>query len=120
MSSYDGLMFPKQGNKKKRKQHMKSIMHQKDGTCYLCSTLNDDHRIHSLLEEHHVFKGYRREASEANGLKVYLCPAHHQNSPVAVHSNYEYNLILRSDAQKAYETEHSHEDWMQLIGKNYL
>lgn len=120
MSSYAGLAFPKPSDKKKRKHHMKSIMHQKDGTCYLCALLNGDYRYHTQLEEHHVFKGYLRDASEANGLKVYLCPMHHQNSPEAVHSNTTYSLMLKEDAQRAYEEDHSHDEWMAMIGKNYI
>lgn len=120
MSSYAGLAFPKPSDKKKRKQHMKSIMHQKDGTCYLCAILHDDYRYHSQLEEHHVFNGYLRNAAEANGLKVFLCPFHHQNSAESVHGHPELMRILKEDAQRAYEANHSHESWMATFGKNYI
>ena len=92
MSDTSMLAFPKPKDIKKRKHHPKSIMQAKDGTCYLCGILHDDWRTHTRLEEHHVFSGYRRQISEEEGLKVYLCPMQ----------------------------EHSHSEWMSLIGRNYL
>ena len=35
------LKFPKQKAKKKRKKHMKSIIHKTEGTCYLCMLLHE-------------------------------------------------------------------------------
>ena len=115
------MIYPKQPRKKKRIKHPASILQIKDGTCYLCARLQGDFRIHTYLEEHHVFPGNPgRRISEENGLKVYLCLPHHRGSAAAVHENRQNMQLIQQDAQRAYEAEHSHEEWMQLIGKSYL
>ena len=81
-----GLMFPKNPGKKRKKIHPKSVMHQKDGTCYLCMELHDDYRYHRVLHEHHIFGAANRSLSEKYGLKVYLCVEHHMTGAEAVHS----------------------------------
>ncbi len=115
------LKFPKQKTRKKRKQHKKSILQNwSDGTCYLCTRLNDDYRIHRYREEHHIFGGPNRIHSEAAGLKVYLCIDHHRIGPEAVHSNHDNMLLLQQDAQRAYEKDHTRQEFIDLVGKNYL
>ena len=50
----EGLMFPKtQKKRKKRMKHPKSILQEKNGTCYLCMLLDGNHKKHLLLDEHH-------------------------------------------------------------------
>ena len=115
-----GLLFPKPKNKKKRKSHKKSIMQEKNGTCYLCMKLHGDYRIHTYLEEHHIFGGPNRSVSEAEGLKVDLCLSHHREGQEAVHENAEIQKILKEDAQREYEKTHTREEFMGMIGKNYL
>lgn len=66
------MMYPKQKRRKKRKEHKPSILHQKDGTCYLCIKLRKDYRIHPAVHEHHIFGGPNRQISEAKGLKVFF------------------------------------------------
>ena len=67
--------YPKTPTKKLRMRHPKSILQEKDGTCYLCVILHEDYRIHKDLQEHHIFSGHRKPEveSEQYGLKVYLC-----------------------------------------------
>lgn len=115
-----GLLFPKPGRKKKRKTHQQSILHKKDGTCYLCIRLHEDYRRHNDIHEHHAFGGPNRDASEATGLKVYLCPAHHLSGPEAAHVNIHSMRLIQQDAQAAYERTHSREEFMHLIGRNFL
>lgn len=115
-----GIMFPKIPKKKRRKRHKTSIIQEKNGICYLCEKLHGDCRRHGRLEEHHIFDGPNRAKAEAEGLKVYLCPAHHREGPEAVHKNRETMRILQRDAQAAYEQENGHEAFMDLIGRNYL
>lgn len=105
---------------KKRKKHKKSILQQKDGTCYLCKQLHGDFRQHSLLHEHHIFGGANRAISEAEGLKVYLCLPHHIDGSEAVHNNHKNMRILQQAGQRVYEETHSREEFMKLIGRNYL
>ena len=99
---------------------MKSIMHEKDGTCYLCILLNRDHRVHQYVEEHHVIYGKgNRPLSEKYGLKVYLCLGHHREGKEAVHKNWENDLILKKEAQRIFEKSHSRKEFMEIFGMNY-
>lgn len=116
-----GLMFPKTATKKKRKKHMRTIMHEKDGTCYLCMMLNDDYRKYKYLEYHHVFGGANRIHSEAAGLGVYLCMDHHNSGAAeSVHANKEVRRRLQAEAQMIYERDHTREEFVEIFGRNYL
>lgn len=115
------MQYLKNKAKKKRIRHPKSILHEKDGTCYLCMRLNNDYRIHAYLEEHHVIPGAAgRRISEENGLKVYLCLPHHRGSAVAVHRNHDNMLLIQRDAQMVFERTRTRGDWMRIVGKNFL
>ena len=73
------------------------------------------------LEEHHVMFGTAdRKLSEKYGLKVMLCPEHHRTGFNAVHRNKNVNIILRMNAQEAFERKHGHDLWMKEFGRNYL
>lgn len=113
------MMYPKEPKKKKRKRHKPSILHKKDGTCYLCRR-QGNYQQYKSLHEHHIFGGPNRLISEAEGLKVYLCIRHHVGSPEAVHNNHDNMRLLRQDGQRAFEKAHSREEFMRLFGKNYL
>ncbi len=105
----------------KKKKHKESILHCKDGTCYLCMKLDGDYAQKRHLHEHHIFGGNpNRAISEAEGLKVYLCLEHHTVGPAAVHNNHENMRILQRDGQRAYERTHSRGEFMALVGRNYL
>lgn len=116
----DGLMFPKPGKKKKRKQHKKSILHGKNGTCYLCMKLNGDYRTKRIIHRHHVYGGPNRPISEAEGFTVYLCLEHHEEGPEAVHNNKENKRLIQKDCQREYEKTHTRQQFMDLIRRNYL
>ena len=103
---------------KKRKRHKTSILHQKDGTCYLCRE-SGNYQYHKVLHEHHIFGGPNRPISEAEGLKVYLCVRHHVGRD-AVHNNHEKMRLLQRDGQRAFERTHTREEFMRLFGRNYL
>ena len=122
------MMFPKQPTKKKRLKHCESILHKKDGTCYLCMMLHDEYRIHKglhehkhrTLHEHHIFGGPTRIHSEEEGLKVYLCPEHHEHGPEAAHKNADVADILHRIGQQAFEREYPNLEFREIFGKNYL
>lgn len=115
------MMYPKPANRKKRMKHKASILHQKDGTCYLCIRLHGDYRCHPVTHEHHIYGGTaNRRISEAAGLKVHLCPDHHETGSEAVHRNQEYMRLIQQDGQKAYERTHTREEFMALIGRSFL
>lgn len=90
---------------------MKSIL-QEDKKCFICGSLQ--------VHEHHIYFGANRKASENNGFKVYLCPAHHNMSNCGVHFNRQLDLQLKQLCQRKFEETHSREEFMKLIGKNYL
>lgn len=116
----NGLMFPKRIHRKKRKRHKKSILHEKDGTCYLCMKLSGDCRIKPVIHEHHIYGGACRSISEQEGFKAYLCLEHHIDGPEAVHNNQENMRILQRDCQRHYERTHTRKQFMELTGRNYL
>lgn len=101
---------------------MKSILHKKeDHTCFLCMILKEDESKKPVLHEHHVFYGTsNRKNSEKYGLKVYLCPPHHNMSRDSAHFNKDYDEILKTVAQKTFEKDHTREEFISIFGKNYL
>lgn len=119
----EGLMFPKNPGKKRKKHHPKSILHDKtQRTCYLCMA-HGDYRIKSTLHEHHIFPGNpNRRHCEEYGLKVYLCPDHHQYGVDSVHRDPEgeNNVYLQRRGQQAFEQKYGHERFMEVFGKNRL
>ena len=90
----------------------KSII-KNDRECYLCGkTVN--------LERHHIFGGVaNRKISEQLGLWVYLCHDCHTGKNGAQYNKFT-NLRLKQDAQRAFEQNHTRDEWMKWIGKNYL
>lgn len=91
----------------------KSIM-QMERRCYVCGTTYN-------LHEHHIFFGTaNRKKSETYGFKVYLCWYHHNMSDEGVHFNRELDLKLKRDCQSMFEKTHSRDEFMKIIGKNYL
>lgn len=113
-------MYPKAKKNRKCKDHKPSILHTKDGTCYLCMRLDQNSGKHKVLHEHHVFGGSNRSISEAEGMKVYLCLRHHIDGPEAVHNNQRNMRIIQEEAQRAFESTHTREQFMERFGRNYL
>jgi len=90
----------------------KSIMqHCEEPQCYITGS-----RIN--LDKHHCVHGRaNRKIAEKYGLWVYLRHDIHMN----LHDkDKELDRELEQDAQRAFEKEHSRNEWMKLIGKNYL
>ena len=134
---YSDMAFPKpkkKEQKSKRKQKVRkqiwkqtkrkkipSIMQEKDDRrCYLCMILENDYRIHSELEEHHVLFGDVHVLSDWYGLRVNLCLRHHRIGPAAVHNNQENAEFLMRLAQEKFRENFPELDWMEIVGKNYL
>lgn len=112
----EGLMFPKQKHCKRKKHHPPSIIPDGDQKiCYMCGSQKN-------IEEHHIFFGAGlRDISEDKGLKVHLCMECHRSGSRAVHKCKETNLYFKRIAQRAFENQiGSREEFMKLIGKNYL
>ena len=92
---------------------MKSII-QHERECLICGSWNvEEHLIY--FEENH------EKISEKYGLKVWLCPSHcYGTNGVYGKNGYKLDLELRQLGQKAFEWEHSRNEFIKLIGKNYL
>jgi hypothetical protein len=82
--------------------------------------LDHNFAIHKGLHEHHVFDGQNKQISEENGFKVYLCWQHHTYGQQAVHNNIDNMRLIQQDIQREYEKTHTREQFMRLIGRNYL
>lgn len=92
----------------------KSIL-QREKKCYITGSTYNLHR-------HHIFAGGRRQISEREGFWVYLIGHLHNQSNDGVHgkNGHALDLRLKQDCQRKYEETHSREEWMLLMGKNYL
>ena len=98
---------------------MKSIM-QSNKECYLCRKMFGICNERGL-HEHHIYEGYgRRRQSEAIGAKVWLCAKHHNMSDYGIHFNKEEDMELKRACQRKFEETHTREEFMELIGRNYL
>lgn len=82
--------------------------------------LDDNYILHKCLEKNHVFNGPNRSISEAEGFTVWLCLEHHRNGPDAVHRNIQAKRLLQQDAQRTFEKSGSRQEFMRLIGENFL
>lgn len=91
----------------------KSIMQAKK-ECYLTGNTWG-------LHKHHIYFGSGlRKVSDRNGFWCYLTADMHNMSNEGVHFNHELDLRLKRECQERYEESHSREEFMDLIGRNYL
>lgn len=92
---------------------MKSVF-STEPFCYICGRPTNT--------QHHIFEGTgRRGLSERLGLKVYLCPPHHNMSDAGVHFNKELDLQLKCMAQQYYEEHYGpREKFIKDFIKSYL
>lgn len=90
---------------------MKSILGSTKDRCFICGR--------TWTEEHHIYRGSNRKASDKNGFVVYLCPEHHRGIK-GVHHWPELDRHFMEACQKIFEKDHSREEFMAIIGKNYL
>lgn len=111
----EGLLFPKETARKKRKKHHKSIIDQDTkGRCFICGK-------QGYTERHHIYGNANRKYSEQYGLTVYLCSECHRTSDVAAHQNRQVSYTLKRIAQRAFEEKcGSRQDFIRIFGKNYL
>lgn len=93
----------------------KSIIQPDKSECFLCAF--EGKPSPEYLEKHHFMHGTaNRRLAERHGLWGYLCKDHHTR----LHDKGENDLFLMQVAQGRFEVLHSHEEWMEIFGKNYL
>lgn len=93
---------------------MESIIQDRK-CCWVCGTTTN-------LHKHHIYGGLKnRTISEKNGFTVYLCGMHHDLSNNGVHFNKVLDLNIKQVCQQEFESQgHTREEFMKLIGRNYL
>lgn len=90
----------------------KSIM-QSEKECYVTGSTRN-------LDLHHCIHGSNRNNADKYGLTVYLQHGIH----MALHAHQRpfenLDIQLKREAQKAFEREHTREEFMAIFGRNYL
>lgn len=103
----------------------KSIL-QAEKECYLCRMAADQAGYygelpHTGLHRHHVIFGRgNRKKSEHYGLWVWLCVAHHEYGPEAVHTNARIRRKLSQVAQMEFMRVYPNLDFREEFGISYL
>lgn len=94
--------------------HMTSIIQGKEKHCYITGETGN-------LEKHHIYFGSRRKTSDKYGFWVWLTPEMHRGTD-GVHgkNGHELDQRLKRVCQRRYEENHSRDEFMALIGRNYL
>lgn len=82
--------------------------------CYLCSRVGDT--TEKYCHQHHIYEGKNRQASDRAGFYIYVCPQHHRET----HRTPKLNKWLKEQTQRDFEREHTREEFMRIIGRNYL
>lgn len=95
------------------KREIKSVLKTRPGLCYLCKRQTE-----TCL--HHVYFSFNRWMSDENGFVVFLCPSCHTESPTSAHKCRDTDLYLKRRCQAAYEKNHTRDEFMRLVGRNYL
>ena len=68
------------------------------------------------VEKNEVYEGSKRTTSMKYGFVVPLCHTCHKR----FHNDREFALKYKRMFQRSYEQEHSHDEFMELIHRNYL
>lgn len=94
---------------------MQSIL-QTEKACYLSGYSG------SGLDKHHIFFGANRKISEDNGFWVWLRHDLHiaGSSYATPHNSRNIDLYLKRECQRVYETSHTREEFIGLIGYHIL
>ena len=72
------------------------------------------------LHKHHIYEGPNRKHSEKHGFWVWLRADWHNMSSYGVHFNREFDLELKERCQRQFEKTNTREEFMAIIGRNYL
>ena len=83
--------------------------------CYVCGNTQN-------LHIHEIMFGRNRQNSIEDGLCIYLCGKHHNQSNDGVHFNHELDQKLKKIAEERWIKYYgkSTEDFIKRYGRNYL
>lgn len=90
---------------------MKSIL-QTEKKCIVCGS--------PYVQYHHIYGGPWRNISDKHGFTCYLCLEHHTGQGGVHGANYQLRRDLQKRCQRKYEESHTHEEFMELVGRDYL
>ncbi len=76
--------------------------------CFICKNL--------FVDIHEIYGGSNRKVSMENGFCLPLCREHHKKATI----DNSASLFLKVKCQKKFEETHSRDEFMSLIGRNYL
>lgn len=96
--------------------HNYSILQGKSKRCYFTDTETGP------LERHRIYFGAgMRQISDKHGFWVWLKPEWHRGtSGVHGRDGHKVDLRLKQDCQRKFEETHTREEFMAIIGRNYL
>lgn len=100
----------------KKGSHTWSILTGKDKRCFVTGRT-------SGLQKHHIFYGRgRREISDKNGFWVWLTAEEHLAGLGGLHAHpgKGLDLVLKCLCQRKYEEKYGREEWMKILGQNYI
>lgn len=101
-------MRNKSSKLKKLESERYSILTNDLTRCYICKRPKED--------MHEIYGAGNRRISMANGFCVPLC----RNCHFRITNNYQDSLILKRECQQKFEESYGREQFMYLIGRNYL
>ena len=93
---------------KLEKSRTNSIITKNLNNCFICGRPKDD--------IHEIFGGANRQRSMIYGLYIPLCRWCHSR----IHNNSDLMDMLHRKAQLEFEKNHTRDEFIQIIGKNYL
>ncbi len=77
-----------------------------------------NHSGRRFASTHEIYGGKNRQTSIKNGFQVRLCIECHNE--VTTNPKGKMSTNLKKQCQTEYEKTHTHDDFMKLIGQNYL
>lgn len=99
----------KKSNKLAKKEKGRfSILTNNLEQCYLCHKKKQD--------IHEIYKGCNRQTSMKYGFCIPICRNCHSRTEI----DSQLDIQLKKKCQKEYEKEHTREQFIQIIGQNYL
>lgn len=93
---------------KKLEKNRFSILTNDMEHCYICQS--------PFVEIHEIYNAGNRKISMKNGFCVPLCHKHHEY----VTLNADGSNYLKQKCQMVFEKTHSREEFMKLIGRNFI
>lgn len=93
---------------KKLEKNRFSILTNDMEHCYICQS--------PFVEIHEIYNAGNRKISMKNGFCVPLCHKHHEY----VTLNADGSNYLKQKCQRVFEETHSRDEFMKLIGRNFI